>query len=211
MGLFSFSRPKKRSMFHGSGYYTGGFLHSSRSSRRYYDPRYAHTRPSMGQTIINAAGAALGGAVGAGAATKFAGGQQGSAQVSGATQAPGASGAPAGYASDYDHGVYVPGATGASGSAASGAQYAQGSQGYGAPTAQAPGVAGQAVQFSADERAFSAASAMLTCSKCGSAVPAGSKFCLECGDEIGGGFCSQCGSALLPGSKFCSQCGTRVG
>lgn len=131
MGLFSFSGRKKRSIFHGGDYYGGAYLRSS--SRRYYDPRYAHTRPSMGQTLINAAGAALGGAVGAGVATNMAG-------------------------------------------------------------KESQGVAGSSA-------------GAITCPRCASTVPAGSKFCLECGNEIGGGFCGQCGAAVVPGARFCGQCG----
>lgn len=62
------------------------------------------------------------------------------------------------------------------------------------PAPQAPSAAPQAAQSN--------------CPHCGSTVPAGSKFCLNCGKEIGGGFCPQCGSALAPGAKFCSECGS---
>ncbi len=108
MGLFSSAR-KKRSMMGGYGYY-GGYRHSSSSGHRHYDPRYAQPRPSKGQTLINAAGSAIGGAAGA-------------------------------------------------------------------------------------------------CPQCGAAVPAGAKFCMHCGKEIGGGFCMHCGAAIPAGAKFCMACG----
>ena len=80
--------------------------------------------------------------------------------------------------------------------------------------------------------------AAVKCSRCGSAVPANSRFCLECGEKIeqapaenkvicpgckaevaAGKFCIECGaplsikcsncSAELPaGAKFCPECGT---
>lgn len=53
-----------------------------------------------------------------------------------------------------------------------------------------------------------AVGAKTRCPQCGASVPAGSKFCLECGSKIGGGFCSGCGAALPPDAKFCPGCGT---
>ena len=50
------------------------------------------------------------------------------------------------------------------------------------------------------------------CPKCGTQVPADSKFCTCCGARIdepaGGGICAKCGAKLAPGAKFCSECGT---
>ena len=83
------------------------------------------------------------------------------------------------------------------------------------------------------------ASANAVCPKCGSAVPANSKFCLECGTKIEalaadevicpvcgkkvrkGKFCLECGASLInkcpvcgaevaPGGKFCPECGTKL-
>ena len=50
-----------------------------------------------------------------------------------------------------------------------------------------------------------------TCSKCGAAIPAGSKFCLECGEKVeiipdGMVVCPQCGQTVQKG-KFCPECG----
>lgn len=48
------------------------------------------------------------------------------------------------------------------------------------------------------------------CPSCNSTVPAGSKFCLECGTKLQSSspFCSACGSEVPAGSKFCPNCGT---
>lgn len=50
-----------------------------------------------------------------------------------------------------------------------------------------------------------------TCPNCHAAVPAGAKFCLECGTKLGGGFCAQCGATLPPTGKFCPECGAPRG
>lgn len=79
----------------------------------------------------------------------------------------------------------------------------------------------------------------VTCPKCGSAVPANSKFCLECGNKIEiladdevicpvcgkkvrkGKFCLECGASLINkcskcgaevplGGKFCPECGEKL-
>lgn len=54
----------------------------------------------------------------------------------------------------------------------------------------------------------------VTCSNCGQAVPAGAKFCPNCGNKIvipTKTFCTECGSELAPGTKFCPNCGHKVG
>lgn len=55
-------------------------------------------------------------------------------------------------------------------------------------------------------------SGQIICPKCGTAVPAGSKFCLECGEKMSSGptVCSKCGKPLPEGAKFCLECGTPV-
>ena len=80
----------------------------------------------------------------------------------------------------------------------------------------------------------------LTCKKCGASIPAGSKFCMECGEKVEvevpadmivcpscgktipkGKFCPECGQkletvcpecgkSLAPGTKFCPECGTKL-
>ena len=48
------------------------------------------------------------------------------------------------------------------------------------------------------------------CPECGAAVPAGAKFCPECGKKMGAAACPKCGAELSPGAKFCPECGERV-
>lgn len=48
------------------------------------------------------------------------------------------------------------------------------------------------------------------CPSCGVSVPAGSKFCANCGAKIGGGVKCECGADLPAGSKFCTGCGKKV-
>ena len=49
------------------------------------------------------------------------------------------------------------------------------------------------------------------CKKCGSAIPANSKFCLNCGEKISYKFnCPQCGKELIDGAKFCPECGAKI-
>ena len=48
-----------------------------------------------------------------------------------------------------------------------------------------------------------------TCSSCGAAIPAGSKFCPECGAKQSAAFCTNCGKEIPVGSKFCLECGAK--
>ena len=49
------------------------------------------------------------------------------------------------------------------------------------------------------------------CPVCGHDNPAGAKFCLECGEKMGGGVkCPDCGQDLIPGAKFCPNCGRKM-
>jgi len=50
------------------------------------------------------------------------------------------------------------------------------------------------------------------CPKCNSVVPAGAKFCVNCGSpmEQKKEVCKACGAELIPGMKFCGQCGAPV-
>ncbi len=45
--------------------------------------------------------------------------------------------------------------------------------------------------------------------KCGEIVPAGSKFCPNCGERLTL-TCPDCNSPIAPGSKFCNECGRRL-
>ncbi len=50
------------------------------------------------------------------------------------------------------------------------------------------------------------------CANCGQAVPAGSKFCPNCGQPQTAPqarFCGECGTKLEGGAKFCPNCGTK--
>jgi len=52
---------------------------------------------------------------------------------------------------------------------------------------------------------------MISCAKCNSLIPAGSKFCSQCGTKIESGkFCTKCGVPLQADSKFCSGCGEKI-
>lgn len=49
------------------------------------------------------------------------------------------------------------------------------------------------------------------CSNCGAAIPAGSKFCPECGQkQAEGKFCPECGAKVAAGAKFCPECGQKL-
>lgn len=52
--------------------------------------------------------------------------------------------------------------------------------------------------------------AAIVCASCNASIPAGSKFCLECGTKVEDkpGFCMSCGASLPPEAKFCPSCGT---
>ena len=48
------------------------------------------------------------------------------------------------------------------------------------------------------------------CTACGAQIPAGSKFCPECGaKQQSGSFCTSCGKEIPAGSKFCPECGAK--
>jgi membrane protease subunit (stomatin/prohibitin family) len=57
-----------------------------------------------------------------------------------------------------------------------------------------------------------AAAATVTCPNCGTANPAGAKFCNNCGTKLGDATvkCPNCGHENPAGSKFCSNCGTKL-
>lgn len=50
------------------------------------------------------------------------------------------------------------------------------------------------------------------CSKCGRDLPAGARFCAQCGGEAVSAStqCSQCDEELEPSARFCGSCGTQV-
>jgi hypothetical protein len=52
---------------------------------------------------------------------------------------------------------------------------------------------------------------LTNCSKCNSRIPAGSKFCLQCGEKVADAlFCTNCGEKLPSNAKFCLKCGTKM-
>ncbi|MBI2939623.1 MAG: zinc ribbon domain-containing protein, partial [Chloroflexi bacterium] len=52
---------------------------------------------------------------------------------------------------------------------------------------------------------------VMRCDACGAENRAGSRFCNQCGEPIGGDVsCPSCGTPNPPGSRFCSQCGSRL-
>ena len=54
------------------------------------------------------------------------------------------------------------------------------------------------------------AQAGAVCAACGAQIPAGSKFCPECGaKQNSGAFCTNCGKEIPAGSKFCPECGAK--
>lgn len=52
----------------------------------------------------------------------------------------------------------------------------------------------------------------VACSECAANLPAGAKFCLECGTKVlPKGVCLECNAKLPEKAKFCSECGTPAG
>lgn len=53
--------------------------------------------------------------------------------------------------------------------------------------------------------------ATINCPNCQATIPAGSKFCPQCGTNLGGVTCGECGTVNQPGAKFCTNCGNSLG
>ena len=70
-----------------------------------------------------------------------------------------------------------------------------------APAAPAP--------TAAPAPAAPAAPAGVACPSCQAAVPAGGKFCMNCGHKMQAE-CPSCHTAATPGAKFCVSCGTKI-
>ena len=52
----------------------------------------------------------------------------------------------------------------------------------------------------------------MLCPSCSAQIPAGSKFCPQCGGKIGEEMiCANCKTDVPAGSKFCPNCGTKIG
>lgn len=59
--------------------------------------------------------------------------------------------------------------------------------------------------------AAAAAAATVKCPNCGADVPAGSKFCNNCGQKlVAESKCPNCNADVPPGSKFCPNCGQKL-
>ena len=55
------------------------------------------------------------------------------------------------------------------------------------------------------------AAATMVCPSCSTQIPAGAKFCPQCGGKIGGEMiCPNCKADVPDGSKFCPDCGTKI-
>jgi len=55
-----------------------------------------------------------------------------------------------------------------------------------------------------------ASAATAACTACGAAIPAGVKFCPECGAKQNTvSFCTACGKEIPAGTKFCPECGAK--
>ena len=62
----------------------------------------------------------------------------------------------------------------------------------------------------AQPAAPAAPAAGAVCSACGAQIPAGTKFCPECGaKQAAGAFCTACGAQIPAGTKFCPECGAK--
>ncbi len=56
-----------------------------------------------------------------------------------------------------------------------------------------------------------AQAATMICPSCSAQIPAGSKFCSQCGAKIGGDMiCPNCKADVPEGSKFCPNCGAEI-
>lgn len=50
------------------------------------------------------------------------------------------------------------------------------------------------------------------CPNCGTKLPVGAKFCMNCGQSlVAKNVCPNCGNELPAGAKFCLNCGTKIG
>jgi hypothetical protein len=49
------------------------------------------------------------------------------------------------------------------------------------------------------------------CTGCQAALPAGARFCAQCGTPQKPAGCPACGNALQAGARFCAQCGHKMG
>jgi membrane protease subunit (stomatin/prohibitin family) len=51
----------------------------------------------------------------------------------------------------------------------------------------------------------------MSCNKCNSKIPAGSKFCLQCGEKVNDVLhCMSCGEKMPSNARFCLKCGKKI-
>lgn len=82
----------------------------------------------------------------------------------------------------------------------------------GAGVGMAAGVGiGQAMAGALRDSQSPQATPTVACPNCKAQIPAGSKFCPECGTNLSGVTCKECGAQNAPGAKFCSNCGKPLG
>jgi membrane protease subunit (stomatin/prohibitin family) len=79
---------------------------------------------------------------------------------------------------------------------------------------QMPGMIGQAMQQAAAQASQASsppAAATIACAKCQAQIPAGSKFCPNCGAAVAATIaCPNCHAQAPAGAKFCPSCGTKL-
>lgn len=82
-------------------------------------------------------------------------------------------------------------------------------QQYNAPVNQPyPGQMEPQMNTPVGQQALSGGS--LNCRKCNTQIPAGSKFCLQCGERVSENTVCSCGQKLSPNAKFCLECGKKT-
>ncbi len=85
-----------------------------------------------------------------------------------------------------------------------------------APVYEEPKTASPELNFSPAYTAPAPSASKKTCSKCGSEIAEGYKFCVKCGASASepeapkAKFCASCGKPVEPGFMFCSNCGAKT-
>ena len=68
----------------------------------------------------------------------------------------------------------------------------------------------QGINPASQQPSSSAPVSFSKCTGCGAQIPAGSRFCPECGTKQNAGvFCTNCGKEIPAGTKFCPECGSK--
>lgn len=62
-----------------------------------------------------------------------------------------------------------------------------------------------------DNQNFNTSTRGIPCKRCSAIVPAGSKFCAQCGEKVTAEmFCNSCGEKVPQNAKFCLKCGSKI-